>query len=354
MRISGVASAMPEYVYPQDTLTGALKLFWGDKLKNPEQLDRLHSRTGVTSRHLAFPLERYPTFSSWGETNAAWFEVAQVHGERALDQALTKAGISRQDLHALFVVSITGIASPSLDARLINRMNLRSDIKRTPIFGVGCVGGALGLTRAADYTLAYPGHNAALLAVEVCSLTLKRDDLSAVNVIASGLFGDGAAAVIVSGSQTTNDQRPGAGPEILANGSFFYPGTEDIMGWGISETGFQIVLSPGLMDLVKANLSRDVDSFLNEHGLTRSDIGNWVIHTGGPRVLDAMQEALELEDRHLERSWDSLSRFGNLSSASVLLVLEDIAEKHRPDPGTFGVLLAMGPGFCSEMILLRW
>jgi alkylresorcinol/alkylpyrone synthase len=353
MRISGVASALPENRYPQEILTRALKLYWGNKLTNPEQLERLHSRTGVGSRHLAFPLRRYTEFSSWGETNAAWFEVAQELGERAIDQALKNAGLSRQDLHALFVVSITGIASPSLDARLINRMNLRSDIKRTPIFGIGCVGGALGLTRAADYTLAYPGHNAALLAVETCTLTLKRDDLSTENIIASGLFGDGAAAVIVSGSQTANAQK-GSGPKILGSGSFFYPDTEDIMGWDISETGFKIVLSPRLIELINCNLARDVDTFLSKHGLTRGDIGNWVIHTGGPRVLEAMQGALKLEDRHLERSWDSLSRVGNLSSASVLLVLEDIVESHRPELGTFGVLLAMGPGFCSEMILLRW
>ena len=355
MRIIGVASALPEYLYPQEALTEALKQFWGDELVNPSVIERLHSLTRVDTRHLAFPIERYLQFSSWGETNAAWFEVAQELGERAIDKALANAGLARQDLHALFVVSITGIASPSLDARLINRMKLRPDIKRTPIFGVGCVGGALGLTRAADYTLAYPTHNAALLAVEVCTLTLKRDDLSMANLIASGLFGDGAAAVIVSGSQANDAaEKVALGPKILGSESCFYPDSEDIMGWEISEAGFKIVLSPRLPEFIKGNLARDVDAFLEKLHLQRSDIGNWVIHTGGPRVLQAMQDALELEDRHLERSWDSLGRVGNLSSASVLLVLEDIVENHRPPPGTLGILLAMGPGFCSEMILLRW
>jgi alkylresorcinol/alkylpyrone synthase len=353
MRIIGVGSALPEYCYPQELLTQTLKRYWGTKLDNPEQFERLHAHMKVATRHLAFPIPRYLEFSTWGETNDAWFEVAQELGELAIDRALNHAGLARKDLHALIVVSVTGIASPSLDARLINRMSLRADIKRTPIFGVGCVGGALGLTRAADHTLAYPGHNAVVLAVEACTLTLKRDDLSTTNLIASGLFGDGAAAVIVSGSQT-EAQRTAFGPEILGNGSFFYPDTEEIMGWDISETGFKIVLSPQLMDLIRRNLGHDVDAFLNRYGLSRRDIGNWVIHTGGPRVLEAMQDALSLKQSDVQLSWDSLSRIGNLSSASVLMVLEDGLKNHRPNPGTLGVLLAMGPGFCSEMMLLRW
>jgi alkylresorcinol/alkylpyrone synthase len=314
----------------------------------------------VDYRHLAFPLERYAQFTSWGETNAAWFEVAQELGIRAIDAALDRAGMSRRDLNALFVVSITGIASPSLDARLINRMRLRSDIKRTPIFGVGCAGGAVGLSRAADYTLAYPDHTAALLAVEICSLTMQRDDMSTVNLIAAGLFGDGAAAVVVRGSKTDNPTSSGSqisareGPKILACGSVFYPDTEEIMGWDISENGFKVVLSPRLPDLIKQNLAGDVDTFLGKYKLRRADIGNWVIHTGGPKVLNAIQDTLELQDSDLEQSWNSLKRFGNLSSASVLLVLEEILMNDAPAPGTYGVLLAMGPGFCSELILLRW
>jgi alkylresorcinol/alkylpyrone synthase len=354
VRISGVGSALPEYRYPQETLTQALKQYWGPKLENPERFERLHSHMKVATRHLAFPMHRYLEFVTFGDTNAAWFEAAQELGERAIDNALEHAGLSRRELHALFVVSVTGIASPSLDARLINRMDLRPDIKRTPIFGVGCVGGALGLSRAADHTLAYPDQNAAVLAVEICTLTLKRDDLSTTNMIATGLFGDGAAAVIVSGSKADKVGKPDEGPEILGSGSFFYPDTEEIMGWDISEGGFKIVLSPQLTDLIRRNLGRDVDAFLKTHGLTRGDIGNWVIHTGGPRVLEAMQEALGLKQSDVQLSWDSLSRMGNLSSASVLMVLEDSARDHRPARGTLGVLSAMGPGFCSEMILLRW
>jgi alkylresorcinol/alkylpyrone synthase len=353
MTIAGVASALPAYRYSQENITAALKHHWNGSLERPELLERLHSRAGVEYRHLAFPLEQYARFGSWGETNAAWLEVAQELGARAIDGALERAGLKRQDLAALFVVSITGVASPSLDARLINRMSLRSDIKRTPIFGVGCVGGAIGLTRAADYVLAYPGHVAALLAVEVCSLTIQRDDLSTANLISTGLFGDGAAAVVVAGAEKAAGT-PRQGPQILGCRSVFYPDSEDIMGWDISQDGFRIVLSPRLPELIKRHLAGDLDRFLESFGLARADIGSWLIHTGGPKVLEAIQYALGLCDGELERSWECLRRCGNLSSASVLLVLEDVTMQHRPAPGTLGVLLAMGPGFCSEMILVRW
>jgi alkylresorcinol/alkylpyrone synthase len=360
VRIAGVASAVPEHRYPQNVITAAFKSYWNATLEDPEKLDWLHSRVGVDFRHLAFPLERYPQFSTWGEANAAWLEAAEELGVRAIDAALDRAGMSRQDLNALIVVSITGIASPSLDARLINRMALRPDIKRTPIFGIGCAGGAIGLTRAADYTLAYPDHTAAILCVEICSLTMQPQDFSTTNLIASGLFGDGAAAVIVRGSRTTHrspkssPQSSLLGPQILGTGSVFYPDTEEIMGWNISEAGFKIVLSPQLPNLIKGRLAGDIDEFLGKYQLRRADIGNWVIHTGGPKVLDSIQSTLELKDSDLDRSWDCLRQFGNLSSASVLLVLEEVLMNDTPPQGTYGVLMAMGPGFCLEMILLKW
>jgi len=362
MRIAGMASALPPHRYPQAAITQAVKRLWGGRLERPELqlLERLHARTGVEHRHLALPLERYGEFKSWGEMNQAWIEAAQELGAEALGQALTNAGLRRDELDALFVVSITGLASPSLDARLINRMGLRPDIRRTPIFGVGCVGGALGLSRAADHTLAYPGQIAAILSVELCSLTLQRGDVSTTNFVATGLFGDGAAAAIVAGPDVARGAGPGHAasgvrePQILASSSVFFPETEHIMGWDISGDGFKIVLSPQLPALIRSRLAHDVDAFLARHGLARADIGSWVIHSGGPKVLDAVQATLGLADRDLAPSWDSLRRVGNLSSTSVLMVLENVIADDPPAPGTLGVLLAMGPGFCAELILLRW
>jgi alkylresorcinol/alkylpyrone synthase len=228
-------------------------------------------------------------------------------------------------------------------------MGLPLDLKRIPIFGLGCVGGAAGIARAADYVRAFPGQAAAVLAVELCSLTWQRDDISVANLISSVLFGDGAAAAVLTG-----DQKGQHGPEVLATRSSFYPGTEDVMGWNISEKGFRIVLSPDVPQMVYRHLRDDIDQFLADHELCRDDIAAWIMHTGGPKVLQAMEDALQLPHGALDASWDSLRQVGNLSSASVLLVLEDIMMHRRPAPGTYSLLAAMGPGFCSELVLLRW
>lgn len=347
MRIASVASALPPNLYTQQEITNAVKQQWKDKLGKPEVLDRLHANCGVRQRHLSFTFDRYLQFKTWGETNRAWLEVAEDLGEQAIDGALRRADLARDDLNAIFVVSITGIASPSLDAKLVNRMGLRSDIKRTPIFGLGCVGGAVGLTRAADYVRAYPAENAVLLSVELCSLTIQLGDLSMPNIISTGLFGDGAVAAIVG-------PKADSGPEILASKSVFYPETEDIMGWDISEKGFAIVLSARLPDLIRSRLRSDVDTFLASHKLTRADLGSFVIHPGGPKILQAVEETLELKNCELAASWDCLARYGNLSSSSVLIVLEEVMQRRRPAPGTLGLIMAMGPGFCSEIILVRW
>ncbi len=349
MTIAGVASAFPEHQYDQRVLLSALQKHWGPKVDNPVFMERLQARVRVETRHLALPIEEYYGLKSWGKANNHWIEVAQDLGEKALCRALTRAGFAPADLGALFFVSITGISSPSIDARLINRMGLSVNIKRIPIFGLGCVAGAAGISRAADYVRAYPKQVAAVLAVELCSLTLQQDDLSVANLISSGLFGDGAGAVLVAGAERTSD-----GPEILATRSVFYPNSEHVMGWDISEKGFRIVLSREVPEVVQQHLANDVDAFLEDEGLSRSDIGTWVLHTGGPRVLEATAAALDLEDDALSASWDCLRRTGNLSSASVLVVLEEVMMKRRPAAGTYSILAAMGPGFCSELVLLRW
>jgi alkylresorcinol/alkylpyrone synthase len=286
---------------------------------------------------------------TWGQANRAWIECGLNLGEKAICAALSAAGLSASDLRALFLVSVTGVASPSLDAMLVNRMGLHPNIKRLPIFGLGCVAGAAGIARAADYTRAYPGEAACLLSVELCSLTFRPDDVSVANLISTGLFADGAAAAIVVG-----DDYACNGPEILATRSIFYPRTEHVMGWDISEKGFQIVLSPDVPLVVKQHLAADVDAFLGGNGLARSDIGAWILHPGGPKVLEATAEALKLPPDALQASWESLRQVGNLSSASVLLVLQEFMTRRRPPPGTLALLGAMGPGFCSELVLLRW
>ena len=312
-------------------------------------LARLHRNVAVEGRHLAMPYEKYYGLKTWGCANDVWIQVAQELGEQALCRALHHAGLEPGQIGALFFASVTGISSPSIDALLVNRMGLSPNIKRVPIFGLGCVAGAAGIARAADYVRAYPSQAAALVSVELCSLTIQRENLSVANLISSGLFADGSAAVLVTG-----DQLSATGPDILATKSVFYPDTEQMMGWQVSERGFDIVLSPEVPTLIREHLGHDVDAFLAAEGYQRSDIGSWVLHTGGPKVLEATADALDLHDGELDASWDCLKRVGNLSSASVLVVLEDVMRNRRPEPGTLGILAAMGPGFCSELVLLKW
>jgi alkylresorcinol/alkylpyrone synthase len=355
MRILSAASAFPEHYYSQDMLLEALQEYWGDQITNPHVLRRLHRHVGVDGRYLSLPKEEYVKMRTWGEANHHWIRTAKALGEKAITSALAQAGLHGHKLGAFFFTSVTGICSPSIDALLINQMGLCRNIRRVPIFGLGCVAGAAAISRAADYVRAYPDQVAVVLSVELCSLTLQREDVSMANLISAGLFGDGAAAVIVAGADSgLAGANTIPGPKILATRSVFYPQTEEMMGWDISEKGFRIVLSREVPDLVRKNLAHDVDDFLAERGLTRADIGSWVLHTGGPKILEATADALELKNGELNVSWDCLRRTGNLSSASVLVVLEEVIKNRRPQPGTLGVLAAMGPGFCSEFVLLEW
>ena len=354
MRIASAASAFPKHYYTQKVLLDRLQDYWGDQLKNPLLLARLHRNVTVDGRYLAIPAEQYVDIKTWGQANDIWIKVAQELGEQALCLALHNAGLKPQDLGALLFTTVTGVASPSIDALLINRMGLPANIRRTPIFGLGCVAGAAGIARASDYVRAYPSQAAALVSVELCSLTLQREDLSVANLISSGLFADGAAAVIVTGADFASNGAEIDGPQILATRSVFYPATEEMMGWNISEKGFRILLSTEVPNLIRENLGRDVDAFLADNGHQRSELKSFVLHTGGPKVLDASATALGLHNGELDASWDCLRKVGNLSSASVLCVLEDVMKNRRPEPGTLGLLAAMGPGFCSELLLLQW
>jgi len=349
-RIGAVGTALPPNYVEQRVLTDALREYWSRKYGHTRHLQQFHQAVLVSGRHLALPINEYPALDTFAKSNQAWTRVAVEVGEAAMRSALDKAGLEPAAIDHLFFVTVTGISTPSIDTRIINRLGMRASVKRTPIFGLGCVAGAAGLARASDYLRAFPEHTAVLLSVELCSLTLQHDDFSLANLIASGLFGDGAAAVVVSGGE-----HPGPrGPRIIATRSVIYPNTERLMGWDIVESGFKIVLSPRVPEVVEKHLRGDVDSFLADQGLDRGAIQHWIAHTGGPKVLRAIEKALELPCNALERSWRSLREIGNLSSASVLFVLADQLAAEQAKPGDYGLLVAMGPGFCSELLLLKW
>ncbi len=349
--LRSIGRALPTNYYPQEILSTALWNEWSGKIEDRTRFDRLHRSVGVRGRHLALPIEDYHALDSFSKMNDKWVERAAELGEEAVSSALARAEMSPRDIDHIFFTTVTGIASPSIDAKLVNRLSMRADIKRTPIFGLGCVGGAAGLARAADYLRGFPSHTAMLVSVELCSLTLQLKDQSIANIIASGLFADGAAAAVVSGGAIDGGPR---WPRVVASKSMFFHDTEQMMAWHVGETGFEIVLSAGVPDLVRNKLRQGADSFLDECGLSRRDIKHWIAHTGGPKVLQAMQEALEIPRCSLERSWKSLASIGNLSSASVLFVAANFLESNVARPGDYGILLSMGPGFCGELVLLQW
>jgi alkylresorcinol/alkylpyrone synthase len=360
--IAAVGAALPEHRYEQGEVTEAFAGFvLGDDTDRLPVLRRLHESAQVRTRHLALPLADYAGLAGFGAANDAFIDVGLALAERAVRQALDEAGLAPEDVDLVMTVSVTGVAAPSLDARLVPRLGLRPDVKRLPVFGLGCVAGAAGVARLHDYLLGHPDGVAVLVAVELCSLTVQRDDTSMANLVASGLFGDGAAAVVMTGADRaptraaiTTAERSGRSPVVVATRSRMYPDTERVMGWDIGGTGFRIVLDATVPDVVEKYLREDVDAFLAAHGLSTTDVGTWVAHPGGPKVLEAMQRGLDLPDGALQLTWDSLAAVGNLSSASVLQVLRATMRERDPDPGSAGLLLAMGPGFCAELVLLRW
>lgn len=348
MRVATVRTVLPDNYYEQREITEAVTRWWPDV--DGALLERFHAATRVRGRHLALPIDEYAKLDGFTAANDAYIDIALDLTERAVRGALEAAALRPADVDHLVLCSSTGLATPSLDARLAQRAGLRGDVRRVPIFGLGCAAGAAGLSRLHDYLRGRPDDVAVLVCVELCSLTVQPDDVSLPNLVGSALFGDGAAAVVAVG----DGRDTGTGPQVVETRSRLYPDTERLMGWEIGRHGFRIVLAPDLVDTVEAELGGDVATFLGDHGLTVADVASWVCHPGGPRVLEKIVEVLGLDADALAASWRSLRRMGNVSSVSVLNVLEETMTPHRPPAGAPGLLMALGPGFSSELVLLRW
>jgi alkylresorcinol/alkylpyrone synthase len=378
MRILSARGALPDHRHRQEEITESFAATMLRGVVDRAVLDRFHRNAGVETRHTALPLERYGRLRDFGEANDAFIAAGVELGARAVVDALKAVDLTPADVDVVLSATVTGLAVPSLDARVAARIGMRDDVVRVPIVGLGCVAGAAGVARLHDVLAGRPDDVAVLMSVELCSLTLQRDDASAPNLVASGLFGDGAAAVVAAGARRAEQLADGhrVQPEVVATRSRLYPDSERTMGWDITSTGLQIVLDANVPtmvsrylgedvggflivldssvpDVVRRYLGDDVRRFLADHDLTRDDVGWYVAHPGGPKVLEALQDALGVERDALALTWDSLRRIGNLSSASVLHVLADTLAARPPRPGSYGLMLAMGPGFCSELVLLR-
>jgi len=347
--LAGVHAALPPHHYTQAELTSAFTEMCLGPDGNEALLARLHANARVSSRHLVLPLEQYATLTGFKESNDLFIAHAVQLGAEALSGALQRAGIVAGDVDVVISTTVTGIAVPSIEARIAQLVGLRPDVKRVPLFGLGCVAGAAGIARLHDYLIGHPDEVGALLSVELCSLTVQRDDRSVANLVASGLFGDGAAAVVGVGAN-----RPEQGPRVVDSRSRLYPDTERVLGMDVGAGGLRIVLDAQVPALIKQYVGEDIRSLLAAHSLQVDDVASWVSHPGGPKVIEAIEAELGLPGDPLELTWRSLDQVGNLSSSSVLHVLRDTLDKRSLTPGAPGMLMAMGPGFCSELVLLQW
>jgi len=344
-RIAAVAPVLPAFAYTQEQITAELAPLISSAPGRRAVLERMHAASGIGTRHTALPLERYRELTNFRQANDIFIEVAIELGERALRTALAEVGLEPPDVDFIMFTSVTGISAPSVDALLVSRLGLRPDVKRLPSFGLGCVGGAAGLARVNDYLAGHPTEVGVLLSVELCSLTLQRDDETIANFVATGLFGDGAAAVVLVGEER---QEPGI--RIVDTRSSFYPDTTEVIGWNIGGSGFEIVLTAGVAEVIERHFPAEVAAFLADNSLAIGDVDAWIAHPGGPRVLEAFAGSLGVEPTEFAVSWATLARVGNLSSSAVLHVLADtIASGAR---GT-GLLFALGPGVSAEFVLLE-
>jgi len=346
--IIAVGTALPPHVHPQREVTAMLAPRLAPTAASQAVLERIHAATGIEQRHFALPIAEYEHLDSFSHSNALFAEHALPLVEQATQRALRSAGVTADEVDHLFFTTVTGIGAPALDVMLAARMGFRSDIRRIPSFGLGCVAGASGIARVADYLAGHPGEVALVVSVELCSLTIQWDDRSMANFVGTGIFGDGAAAVVMVGG--AHPLAPGA-IAVSGSRSALYPRTEQMIGWSIGSSGLSLMLEAGVPETIEQHFAADVDELLNVHNRSRADIDVWIAHPGGPRILEAFTESLSLKPEALASSWAVMAQAGNMSSAAVLHVFASVFEQQA---GTTALLFALGPGVSAELILLEW
>jgi alkylresorcinol/alkylpyrone synthase len=346
--IAASATALPEHTITREDV----KYYMGRVFDIPERrleaMMTIVDNAQVHKRHSIFPIEYTVEPRSLADTNHQYMEHAIKLGRQAAECCLQRAGAKPEDIDLIITVSCTGFMIPSLDAHLINLMGFRANVRRMPFTELGCAAGAMALGRAADYLKAHPGGNVLIVAVELPSLTFQRKDISQANLISSILFGDGAAAVLV-----TAEPRPRR-PQILVSETYTFPDSLNAMGFDLLDSGFHILLSKDVPELIGGQIEELVDGFLTRHGKTRADIKGWILHPGGARLLGNIEKELGLTSADTQPSWDILGNVGNLSSATILFILQEWLDKRPLKPGDYAFAAAFGPGFSAEFLLLQW
>jgi alkylresorcinol/alkylpyrone synthase len=345
--IAGTGTAVPPFLLTRDVVKHHIKDVFSLDGKRLEAIHTVIDNSQIDQRHSVFPVEYIIEPRPLAQINNEYREKAFELGLRAAAESLAKAEMVPSDVDLLMTVSCTGVMIPSLDAYLATGMGFRPDVRRLPITELGCAAGAAGLAHAGEYLRAFPDRTALLVAVELPTLTFQRKDFSQANLISAVLFGDGAAGVVVTGQEA-------AGPRIVASECYLFPNSLDAMGFDLRDSGFHIVLSKDVPQLIRERVRELVEGFLAHQGLRREDISAFILHPGGQKLLSFMESELNLTRTDTELSWDVLRRFGNLSSASVLFILQEWLSKREMPPGSYGLLMAFGPGFTAEMILLQW
>jgi alkylresorcinol/alkylpyrone synthase len=342
--IVSLATALPPHVVTQDEAVEVARRIYAGR-EDLLRLLRVFASSGVERRHTAFPPQYYGQAKGFEERNRDYVDQAVALAEQAARSALERAGLRPRQIDHLLVVTTTGLATPSLDALLAPRLGLRSDARRWPLFGLGCAGGAGALLRAADVVRSAPAQKALVVSVELCGQVFSTRADKPTDVVGAALFGDGAAAAVVA---------DGGGPRILAARTILYEGTSHLMGWAFTSDGLRLRLSKEVADFVRERLRPEIESFLRDSSVTLDRIAHWVLHPGGRRILETYRDVFGLSDKDLRWTRGSLARVGNLSSASVLFILEDVMGSGRAHPGDRGLMCALGPGFASELVLLGW
>jgi alkylresorcinol/alkylpyrone synthase len=343
-KIAATGVALPPYRVPRSLAEEYARVHFGPHLNDLEKYLPVFLNTGIETRYFCVPPEWFFSAKSFSEKNQTYIEQATELSNQAAATCLKAAGISAEEIDNIIFVSTTGMATPTIDARLINTLKFRPDIQRTPVWGLGCVGGAAGLIMADNYIKAYPDARVLLVAVELCSLTFLFDDYSISNLVATSLFADGAAAVLLSGD--------GNGPEIISSHSQTWPDSLDVMGWNFLDDGLQVVFSKSIPAVVKKFAREDISKFLSKNGITLEELKYYLIHPGGTKVLDAYRKALDLKREDLTYSDYIIKNYGNMSSVTVLYILDRFLKSEK-EQGKYGLLTALGPGFTAQSLLLK-
>lgn len=347
--IVALETALPPFKVSQDEIAHFAHSHFGKHIHEIDRFIPIFANSGIDFRYLSVSTEWLGKTHTLAEKNRLYIQSATGLCAQAARSAMERAGLGAHDIDYIVYVNTTGIATPSIDARLINVLGLRTNIRRTPIWGLGCAGGAAALSHTFHYLKGHPKETALVVCAELCGLTFLADDFSVSNLVASALFGEGAAAVIMRGAECERHN----GLSVLATNSRFYPDSLDVMGWNVVEAGLQVVFAQRIPDIVAANAKQDLSEFLKSEELKLADIDQFLFHPGGTKVIAAYVDALALTNGKLDNSRAVLREYGNMSSVTVLFVLKRYLDQAMRKAGKYSLVSALGPGFCSESVLIR-